>query len=67
MPFETPSKPYPHGTFAKIARRFGVTPQAVSLVAQGKSKSRRIEAELRREWRKARKRAPVAAAAPETH
>jgi predicted transcriptional regulator len=50
------SKAYPRGTFAKVARRLGVTPQAVSLVADGKSTSARIAAELRREQRNAKRR-----------
>lgn len=51
-----PRKPFRRGTYSKIARKLGITPQTVRLVALGKGKSARVEAELRREERLARRR-----------
>lgn len=51
-----PRKPYPRGTYTRIAVRLGVTPQAVRLVALDLSKSRRIAAELKRVERNMRRR-----------
>lgn len=44
--------PYPRGTYSKIARELGVTPQAVRYVALGANKSERIAAALSREARR---------------
>lgn len=49
-------KQYPRGTYSKIARRLGVTPQTVRLVAIGKATSARVTAQLRYEARLARRR-----------
>lgn len=57
---DDPGKAYPRGTFAKVAKRLGVTSQAVSLVARSKSTSARIARELRKEARKAEQRAEKA-------
>ena len=46
------TSPYARGTYSKVARRLGVTPQAVRLVALGKVTSARIAVELRREARR---------------
>lgn len=45
-------QPLARGTFSKIARRLGVSPQAVRLVYIGHATSKRIASELRREARK---------------
>lgn len=52
-------KPFRRGTYSKVARRLGVTPQHVRLVALGAVKSARVTAELRKEQRNARRRASV--------
>lgn len=49
--------PYPRGTYSRVARKLGVTAQAVRLVARGDSVSARIAKELRREWLKAQRKA----------
>jgi hypothetical protein len=57
-------KPYPRGTYSKVARKLAVTPQSVRDVALGIKRSARIARELKREQRKAqRKAARIEAAA----
>lgn len=54
---------WPHGTFARVARRLRPqpTPQAVRLVALGISKSKRISRALETERRRLEQREAVAA------
>jgi hypothetical protein len=52
-PTEETRKPYPRGTYSKVARRLSVTPQHVRLVALGVVKSARVTRELAKEQRKA--------------
>ena len=45
-----------YGTYSRIARKLGVTPQHVRHVALGRSTSKRVSSELKRELRKRRSR-----------
>lgn len=59
---DDPRKPYPRGTYAKVARRLEVTVTTVRQVALGRATSRRIARELRRELRQAQRTADRRAA-----
>lgn len=55
-PTDEPRKAYPRGTYSKIARKLGITPQTVRLVAIGSVTSARVTKELRRVERNQRRR-----------
>lgn len=57
QPTTDPGKTYPHGTYAKVAKRLGVSRQMVRFVALGIHTSGRIRHELDKEWRKAQRKA----------
>jgi hypothetical protein len=51
---------YPRGTYSKVARKLGIKPQTVRLVALGKMTSARVMSALRAEARLARRRKSAA-------
>ncbi len=50
-------KPYPRGTYSKVARQLGITPQTVRDVAIGAKRSARVERALRRVLRRVDRKA----------